>query len=444
MGSKKTLVKTIIISGTASVLSYLINFFLTPFITDTLGTAAYGFVTLSKTVASYISIISVAFTAFIVRYIALSYHKGEMEEARAYYSSSMAAVLSISGLVTLFSIFLIPNLQRFIIIPQELRVDVKILFALVFLNFCLSTIVVPFSAACYIKDKLTIYNIFKIASYVTEAVILLILFKFLQTRLWYVGIGLTAATTVILAGCFCVTKKYTPDLYLKRSLVSVKKVFELAQNGVWQSVNSLGSTLNSGLDLWITNLMLTGTALGQLAIAKTIGAIFSMLCSTISQAFQPRMLKAYAKGSKDDLIKELTLAMRVSGFFTGCAFAGFFALGRLYYKLWIPNQDGELIYWLTIVTVLCSVAEGAAYPTYYINTLTTKKKVPSIITVISGLLNVGAMYVLLKYTSLGVFAVVWTTAVISMLNSFVFCAIYCPYTLKLPLYILYPTMKYHP
>ena len=60
----KALIKTLLTSGIAVVLSYLINFFLTPFITDTAGTEAYGFVTLAKTAVNYISIITVAFTAF--------------------------------------------------------------------------------------------------------------------------------------------------------------------------------------------------------------------------------------------------------------------------------------------------------------------------------------------------------------------------------------------
>lgn len=38
-------------------------------------------------------------------------------------------------------------------------------------------------------------------------------------------------------------------------------------NGVWQSVNSLGNTLNSGLDLLISNLMLTAVQTGQIAVA---------------------------------------------------------------------------------------------------------------------------------------------------------------------------------
>ena len=38
------LLKTIVVTGVAFILNYLINLILTPYITDTVGTAAYGFV----------------------------------------------------------------------------------------------------------------------------------------------------------------------------------------------------------------------------------------------------------------------------------------------------------------------------------------------------------------------------------------------------------------
>ena len=200
---------------------------------------------------------------------------------------------------------------------------------------------------------------------------LLILFKFFKTKIWYVSIGLLAASVTTLIGNIVFTRMMTPDLFFDKKKVSMSKIKELRKNGVWQSVNSLGSTLNSGLDILITNKMLSLISMGQLSIAKTIGMLFSVLYTTISQAFQPRMLRAYASDNRQVFLHELQLEMRVSGFFSGCAFAGFLVLGKLFYQLWIPNQDVNLVYSLTVVTVLSSVADGVVFPTFYVNTLTT-------------------------------------------------------------------------
>ena len=439
----KSLVNTILTSGVAVVLSYLINFFLTPFITDTIGTESYGYITLAKTMVSYASIITVGFTAFMVRYITLEYHKKNYKECRAYFSSSVGAVVVISAAILVVAGIGIMFIDKWLMVLPNMVNSIRVLFFLVFLNFCFTTCAVPYTATCYIKNKLSIYNTLKIASYCIEAIILFLLFSNLPTEIWYVGIGLLATSLIIFIGSIIITQRLTPELVFDRQLVSISKVKNLASNGVWQSVNSLGNVLNSGLDLLITNQMLSTLAMGQLSIAKTIGSMFSILYSTVSQAFQPRMMKAYASENKQDFLGELRLAMRVSGFFSGCGFAGFLALGTLYYKLWIPNQDFSFIFNLTVVTILCSVAEGVIIPAYFVNTLTTKKRIPCLVTVGSGLANVLGMYSLIKYTSLGVFAVVWTTAVLSFLTNMVFNPIYCSVTLKLPWYTLYPTILKH-
>lgn len=53
------LIKTICISGSSAVISYLINFFLTSFISENVGIEAYSFVSIAKTAVSYAQIITV-------------------------------------------------------------------------------------------------------------------------------------------------------------------------------------------------------------------------------------------------------------------------------------------------------------------------------------------------------------------------------------------------
>lgn len=441
--SNKILIRTLVVSGLSVILSYLINFLLTPYITETIGTDAYGFVTLAKSFVSYASILTVALTAFIVRYITLSYHQRDYRQSSGYFSSALAAVILLSVGILVIASIAICNLEKWLKVPQNILGQVKLLFFMVFINFSITTVTVPYTAACYIKNKLSTYNWIKILSYVAEAISMILLFSLFGTKIWYVGIALTvASTTILLLNCY-LTAKETPEIQFKVKFISLQKVKELVQNGIWQSVNSIGTTLNSGLDLLITNQLLSSLAMGQLSIAKTIGLMFSVLYSTISQSFQPRMLRAYANEDLPKLQSEIRLSMRVSGFFSGCGFAGFLALGMLYYKLWIPNENTQFVFYLTVITILSSIAEGVVYPTYYVNTLTMKKMVPSLVTIFTGLTNVFAMYVLIKYCNAGVHAVIWTTAVLSFLTGFLFNAIYCPITLGLPWYTLYPVILRH-
>jgi O-antigen/teichoic acid export membrane protein len=158
----------------------------------------------------------------------------------------------------------------------------------------------------------------------------------------------------------------------------------------------------------------------------------------VNQTFIPRFLKSYATDAPGKVIWELKLAMKVSGMLANVIFAGFVALGLAFYKLWIPGQDIALIYTLTIITILTCIPSGPMQPLYYIYTLTLKQKLPCIITVIGGLMNVASMYLLIKYAGMGVYAVAWTTVAVMSFINFVTNPLYMAHCLHVPFGTFYP------
>lgn len=434
------LLRTIIITGAAFVLNLLINLVLTPFITDTVGTEAYGFVSLAKNCAQYATIITVALNSFASRYIALEFHNGNLAQSNVYFSSVFWGDFAIGSIIVAAAFGFIGFLEYIFVVPEAILTDVKILFIFVFINFWITTVFTVFSSSAYIKNKLDISGIFKGLSYVAEAIVLLALYAFLPEKIFYVGIGLVAAALVIALSNIYISQKYTPDLSINRKWFKKSAVRRLILDGLWSSANSLGDVLNSGLDLAVCNLLLTPTAMGQVAIAKTIDNIFHSLYQMVSQAFQPLFLKSYAVNNKNQLLSELKLSMKMSGMLSNIAFAGFFALGMSYYQLWIPNQDIGLIYGLTLVTISASIVTGPMTPLYYIYTLTVKKKIPCMVTILGGFFNVAGMFILIRYTSMGIYAVVWTTTIVMVTINFVTNPLYMSHVLKIPWKTFYPSL----
>lgn len=439
----RKLVKTILLSAVAMATSYLISFILTPYITETVGAEAYGFVQLSRNFITYAGIITIALNSYATRFIAVAYHQNDLKASNGYFSSVLYANAVLAAI--LFVFFCIVGLfaDFWFNISPELVGQVKILFVITGITFSITTVFSVFACGAYIENQLDKTNIFKCISYVAEAIALYLLYKALPTKIWYVAIGSALAALIIGLSNILIQKKYTPSIRYSRSSVSMKPIRELVGNGIWNSLNSLGNTLNSGLDLIVTNLLLTPLAMGQVAIAKTISAMFYALFQMVAQPFQPIFLRNYSENNRVELLKNFKLAMVVSGLFSNLAFAGFFALGKEYYSLWIPKQDIELVWALTVLTILGSVIEGAVFPLYYIYTLTVKNKIPCIVTISGGLLNVIGMYVLIKTTSLGPFAIVLTTTVIMTAINLIFNPIYMTKCLKLKPLEFYPSLVKH-
>ena len=434
------LLRTIGVTGVAYMVNYLITLVLTPYVTDNIGTDAYGFVSLAKNIAQYATYVTMALNSLAGRYISIEYHRDNKEKSNIYFSSTFFGDVFLASLLFAASLVLIAFIDRVFNVPAGLVNDIRFLFLFVFMKFWLVTVFSVYGVGAYVANKLDITGIFKGVSYCVEAVTLIVLFGCFKPNVAYVGIGLLFSSAVTVLSDFWITRKYTGDLKVRKSNFRMESVKTLVMGGIWSSVTQLGNFLHNGLDLAICNLMLTPLAMGQLAIAQSIDLIFKSLISIVSHAFQPNLLRIYAKDDKKGLLKEFRLAMNMSALLTNLAFAGFTALGMAYYRLWIPHQDISLIYKLTVICVSTCISSGIIFPLYYIYSLTAKKMVSSLITIISGAMNVISMYFLIKYTGLGIYAVVWTTAVLMVLANFIAHPLYMTRLLKVHWTTFYPTI----
>ena len=440
MGKYKRMMQAVFTSGFAFVISCLINLILTPYVTEVVGIVAYGFVSLSKNFYSYAMILSEALNSFSSRYVVLSHHEGDDDTANIYFASTFYGNVFISIIVSVVGLLLVCFCDKFLKIPLELLDDVRWLFVMTIGAYVVTILGSVFMSSSLIVQKLNVVGIFKTISYIAEAVTLIICYRYFYPNIWYVGLSSLFAAIVIGVSNYYLSRKYTPYLAVKRKYYRKHAVVTLVKDGVWTSLTSLGTMLNSGLDLLMCNLMLLPENMGQIAVAKTLYGMFANVFVIISTAFQPMLLKSYAEKNEDAFKQELNLAMKLSGLFSNLLFAGFFAFGLVFYKLWIPKQDVQLIYWLTVVNNLVVIPSGPMYPLYYIYILTLKKKLPTIITILSGFCNVIGMYFLIKYTSLGVYAVVWTTVVVMMFVNFVSNPLYMAHILGYKWWYFYPNI----
>lgn len=422
------------------VLGMGINFTLTPYITNAVGAEAYGFVSLSKIFISYANIFMVALNSYAARYLSIAYINKKEKEFKQYFSTVFLADVLVGGVLFIIGILCVAKLDSFLNISLELVTDVKLLFFFTLLAFFLTTINTVFNASAYVKARLDYANMIKVSAYVIEAIILLLCFSIYDASVWYVGIASVGMAVVTLIFSYIMTKKLLPDAYVKIKAFSINALMRLTKNGLWNSVNSLGNGLNSGLDLLVTNHMLTGTAMGQISIAKTLANVIFQLYDAMSQAFQPIFLRKYAEGNKEALLHDIIKAMSICGLFTNVVLAGFWSVGKDFLDLWISTQDTAFIYKLVIIALLPAISEGCIYPAYYIYTLTLNNKFPCVITILGGIANVAGMYFLLKYTSMGAYAVLFTTAVVMNFINLVTNPLYMSKCLKVSKWYFYPTL----
>ena len=436
----RRIIKSMMTTGVAMVVSMLINLCLTPFITSSLGVDAYGFISLSNTFVGYAGILTTALDSFATRFIAIEFHKGNIRRASRYYSSLVIGnfVISIAALVIAVPLYIAPG--TFLDVSDALARDVGFLFLLTFVNFALTTMSAAFSVSVYIKNRLDLYGIAQVSANAVEAALILVLYWLLPPSLSLFGIALVASTAVLLGANLRLHKKLVPELKLSRRLFSRDSLKDLVSAGVWSSINTLGNLLNSGIGLFVANLMINATSMGLLAIAKTFSGVLTRLYQLVSQAFYPKMLKHFSAGEKRELLLSFRLASSITGSLAAILFAGFYALCPAFYRLWIPNQSLEVLYPLTMLSMLYSFSEGALQPLYYVYALTLKNRFPTVVTLIGGVVNIALTCLLVALTDLGVFAIPLASGLVMAFISFITNPLYMARCLDIPWHSFYPTL----
>lgn len=429
-----------------SMLAVLVNscmkLLLTPYVIRNIGVGAYGYVSLAVTFTSYIDIISVSLNAFAGRFISMAYHGGDLERANRYYSSTIMADLLLSAAALVPGALVIACLGPVLNVPDALTGDVRLLFAMMLLKYLLTIMRTAFDTAAFIADRLDLAEKKQSISCLIQAGVLFAACGILPPHVWYVGAAAAAAALYLLAANYRLCRRLTPKLSCTRGAWSFAAVKEIAAAGIWTSLNNLGNVLNSGLDLLITDLMLDAAALGGISVAKNLVLLCSVIVMKLSDAFRPRMLQLYAEKRMETFAGLCQTAIGIVGITCSFITGMFYICGYDFLALWLPGQDTEFLFKASMIVFLGDMAPAAVKPLYYVYTLTKRVKAPCMITLLMGSANVIAMYLLIRFTDLGPYAVILTTLAVNLIH-FMDAPLYSAHCLGIPLTSFYPAVLRH-
>ena len=437
MNNLSRIVRTIGSSGMGFVINFMITLILVPYITDLISAEAYGWVKVAKDAVLYCTMLMLAIQDFSTRFVGYSYHREDYEDANRYYSSVFFGDAALGSFLFVVIMLVVARLDHFFQVSPELVKDVQLLLVFTMLKFLQTTMMAVFECGPIISNRMYIAGRFKFLSYLTEGGLLLLFYHLFRPHVYWVGLAILLSSFVITVPNYIICKKYTPELKVKLSGFSMASMRRLVGNGIWSSLNTVSNLLNNGFDILVTNWMLAPLRMGQLAVVQSISIIYITIYTMVSPAFQPMILKCYSRDERDEMMRWFYLAMKTSSLLCSLFFAGFFALGREFYQLWIPNQDTELLYRLTVIAVIPAISGGIIAPMYYSYTLKVKKMIPFFFSAACGLLNVGSMLILLRFTDLELYAVVGTTAVYLVANHFISNGLYACHILAEPKRLFY-------
>lgn len=434
--------KRLVINLTAQLISVFVSlgigFFLTPYIVVQVGEAAYGYVKISSDFVAYAQIIVSALNTMASRFITINIHQDNYKDANKYFSSVFFSNIIVSGILLIPSVILVIFLDRIFTIQPFILTDVKLLFLFIFINFFISIITSIFSVATYATDRLDLLAIKTIQTELIRAIILFTAYVFFRPYLWYIGFASVVCTIFLAYANRKFTKQLLPDIKVKGKYFDISKIWELVSLGLWNSVTRLGQVLLEQVDVLITSIFISDTAAGILSVAKTIPSMISNnLMGNVIGIFNPQITIAYAKGNTEELVQVIKSCNRMLIFLLSIPLAFLTAYGVEFYELWMPTKNAQELYKLTILTIGTLYVSMSIQVLYHVFIITKKVKENALVMLLSGVLTTLIVFILLKNTNLGIYAVAGVSTVIGLLRNLTFTPMYAAKSLGVKWYRFY-------
>ena len=438
--------KRLAINMTASLVSFgvnfIISFFLAPYIIANVGRTAYGFVALGNNFINYATLVTAALNSMASRFITIKIHQNDDKGANRYFNSVIISNMVITLVLLVPCVCIVLFINSIVNVPNNILTDVQLLWTFLFGNFLLGLVTNSLAVSLFASNRLDLSSKRDIESNLIKVGILFLCFYFFTPHIWYLGLASSVCFIYVAVSNFYYTKKLMPQLKFDRSKFDIKAVIELISSGIWNTVSQVGSIALTELDLLISNLLVSGEAMGTLSIAKTMPNYISMLNSKIVSVFLPQLTITYAKADTKEFVSSVKSSIRIILFFNSLSYGVLIAFADYFYKLWLPQntQDIDYIYLLGIISIAGCFISAVSYLMSNIFTVTNHIKIPSLVILGTGLASILITVLIVKVTNLGLVAVAGVSVTLVAVRN---VAILTPYGAKCinqPWYTFFPDL----
>jgi O-antigen/teichoic acid export membrane protein len=309
-------------------------------------------------------------------------------------------------------------------IPPSILYDVQWLFGLVFFGMIINIQLCVFGVSTYARNRMDLSSLRNAESNILRVLLLVALFYFFRPSVSYIGIANVVASAFVLFSNFRYTKTLLPEITFSRKYFRKEAVKELLGAGVWNSLVQLSIVLMSSIDILIANIFLGVALSSELAIVKTVPIFINTIIITLVSVFAPEFTILFAQNKSDELIASIRRSLKFMSTLMMIPIGFLLAMGDEFFALWVPGQNTSLLYTLSNLTLIPLIVSTSIETLFHVFGVTNKLKTPSLVFVSSGIINTLIVISLLKFTTIGLFAIPIVGMISAVLQHVIFTPTY--------------------
>ena len=394
------------------LISSFFGFFLVPYYIDNLNIGAYAIIPLSTSLSAFVILISEAVNTSVQRYITIAIQQNDYNRVKILFNTSLFTTFYLMLLFVPISILVSLVASTMVEIPGIESHSVFLVFLILILISLFTSWCCNFTNVLFARHLIYLINVLKLMQLCVQFGTLYLFFTLGSTTLTAVVISYLFSVMVFFIGLlYSVYRIYPIELsYKYYDSLEIKNIYGL---GFWSVINSFGNILFLEMSLIIANFTLGLTVGGHYSLCTKVISILIMGGAAISYSFSPFLFGLYSKRDIQSLKKVGVSSVKIIGIIVSVFISILIVYSKELIELWVgPGFDDILpsfIIMLFALALSCFVM-----PTYCISVMQLKMKIPSLVTLALGLVNVVLALVLTSYYSMGLLgvAISWAFAII--------------------------------
>lgn len=433
--------KRLFINLVANIVSYtaniLIAFVLTPYLINTLGKETYSFYPIANNFVAYMCILTNALNSMSSRFVTVSIVKQQMDDARKYVSSILFSNIIMGAILLVPMTLIVIFIDAIMNVPLNIVASIRLLFTFVFASMLVNIISSVFGVATFVKNRIDLRSAMQLVSGFLKIVLFYVLFKFFTPTIVYVGV--VALVVAVSESIFqqYYFRKLLSDIKISIKYFSKTHIRTILSSGSWNSVNAIGALLLTSSSIIMANIIYGASAGGVYSIVNTVPLFINGIISMLVGVFAPMVTYSYAKGDKGELLHSVEKAQSMIGFFSCSVLIVFLCLSRPFFSLWTPTEDSDLLFKLSIVTVVPHFFIGCLWPITNMNIAANKVAKPAIVQLVLGVANVLLVIIFANILHFGIFTISIVCSVLTLGFVLLFLPMYAASYLKVSVITFY-------
>lgn len=429
-----------------NVMSFMANvavgIALVPYLVKHLGVGAYGFIPLAMTFSEVVAIITQSINASLNRRISIASNLEGKNKVALIYSTTITMFFILIALQSCVVYLLVKNFEFVFTVKESIISDVKNLFIFVFLSYSITMIKGVYATQLFCKNRLDLIKICEIVQLLSRFILILVLFNSHQISLSSVGIASILSALLSLMAVRYYLKKNKCTIKYKFTDFDKREIKPILHTSSWLVINQIGFLIFLKSDLFIVNNILGEEDTGVYAILVQLNTIVRSIASVLSGVLVPSLLLYYSREEFKKMNDLMISSVYLLGIVMAIPISIFIVYSNEILHVWIGSSGGEseILSWLIIISFASMLLHLPFLPLNSVLVAYNKVKIPGLISVLLGVINVVLSTILLVEYELGLYGVLYVSVALLTIKNTVFLPIYTAKIVGVPILYMYRKM----